>query len=158
MPGCGKSTAGVLLAKSLKLDFTDTDLLVQSQQNRSLQDIIDSNGMKSFLKAEEKCILSIKASNTVIATGGSVVYSPVAMKHLAAAGTVIYLEIGLSECRKRLADYSGRGVVMPKDMDLEQLFKERIPLYEQYAQFTVDSSVNGHEAVVKNILECLPAR
>lgn len=140
MPGAGKSTLGVVLAKILNYSFIDADLLIQSQCDKTLQKIIDACGPDGFIEVENEVLCTLSADQSVIATGGSAVYSDEAMKHLSSIGTVVYLQVSLKELEKRLGGLYERGVVM-KDgigMSLNALYEERIPLYEKYAEVTVD--------------------
>ena len=135
MPGAGKSTLGVVLAKILNYSFIDADLLIQSQCDKTLQKIIDACGPDGFIEVENEVLCTLSADQSVIATGGSAVYSDEAMKHLSSIGTVVYLQVSLKELEKRLGGLYERGVVM-KDgigMSLNALYEERIPLYEKYA-------------------------
>lgn len=140
MPGAGKSTLGIVLAKILAYDFLDTDLLIQNRCQKTLQKIIDTRGPEGFIEVENKILGELTASKTVIATGGSAVYSAEAMAHLATLGTIIYLRISYEEMTKRLGDLQERGVVLKEgsSMDLSDLYAERKPLYEQYAEIVVD--------------------
>lgn len=140
MPGAGKSTLGVVLAKILNYSFIDADLLIQSQCDKTLQKIIDACGPDGFIEVENEVLCTLSADQSVIATGGSAVYSDEAMKHLSSIGTVVYLQVSLKELEKRLGGLYERGVVM-KDgigMSLNSLYEERIPLYEKYAEVTID--------------------
>jgi len=114
MPGAGKSTIGVLLAKAMKMPFIDTDLLIQQKYNKYLQEIIDEVGVKEFLSIEEKTALELNVENHVIATGGSMIYSNLALEHLKKDGVLVYLQLRYDEIESRLADISGRGVAMEK--------------------------------------------
>lgn len=143
MPGAGKSTLGVVLAKILNYSFIDADLLIQSQCDKTLQKIIDACGPDGFIEVENEVLCTLSADQSVIATGGSAVYSDEAMKHLSSIGTVVYLQVSLKELENRLGGLYERGVVM-KDgigMSLNALYEERIPLYEKYAEVTID--ING---------------
>lgn len=140
MPGAGKSTLGVVLAKILNYSFIDADLLIQSQCDKTLQKIIDACGPDGFIEVENEVLCTLSADQSVIATGGSAVYSDEAMKHLSSIGTVVYLQVSLKELEKRLGGLYERGVVM-KDgigMSLNALYEERIPLYKKYAEVTID--------------------
>ena len=140
MPGAGKSTLGVVLAKILNYSFIDADLLIQSQCDKTLQKIIDACGPDGFIEVENEVLCTLSADQSVIATGGSAVYSDEAMKHLSSIGTVVYLQVSLKELENRLGGLYERGVVM-KDgigMSLNALYEERIPLYEKYAEVTID--------------------
>ena len=152
MPGVGKSTIGVLLAKAASRDFLDTDVAIQAREGRALQDIIDTDGVDAFLAVEEHLILTLDATGHVIATGGSVVYSRPAMKHLAAGGVIIHLHLPPVPLERRLADLKTRGVVMSPGKTIADLFKERHPLYEKHAQVTIDCTAKTHEQIVAEIM------
>lgn len=141
MPGAGKSTLGVVLAKILGYDFVDADILIQNQSDRTLQKIIDALGPTGFIEVENDVLRDIEADHTVISTGGSAVYSEEAMRHLAEIGAIVYLKVSLEELRERLGGLHERGVVMRDGMgmSLDDLFEERIPLYERYAEITLES-------------------
>ena len=138
MPGCGKSTVGVLLAKALQMDFVDTDIVLQQQQGKKLQEIIDQVGNDAFLKMEEDCVRGLECDRTVVATGGSVVYGAEAMAHLKAIGTVVYLRLTCENITERLGDLHARGVTIKPGWTLRDLYNERCPLYEQYADIVQD--------------------
>lgn len=152
MPGAGKSTVGVLLAKYTSRDFIDTDVYIQAGEGRRLYEIIAEKGMKEFCKIEERYILSLYCKSHVIATGGSVVYSDKAMRHLKASGVVIHLDLSVLELEKRLSDLDARGVVRAPGQSIEDLYKEREPLYLRYADFTVDCDGLNHDQVVEKII------
>jgi shikimate kinase len=152
MPGAGKSTIGVLLAKALKKPFIDTDLLIQQKYNMFLQDIIDKYGLKRFLFAEEEIAVSMDIRNHVIATGGSIIYSDAALKHLKKEGFVVYIKLRLDEIEKRISNISSRGIAKEKDKTLMDLYNERVPLYEKYADITVNCSDMDIEASVAEIV------
>lgn len=153
MPGSGKSTIGVLLAKALRRDFVDTDLVIQTETGRALQEILDSEGIPGFLRIEERVILAFQAQGRVVATGGSVVYSGPAMEHLAEAGVVVYLRCSLPSLQGRLRNLDTRGVVRREGQTIEDLLAEREPLYERYAQITVDNSHEDHAQVVDELVD-----
>ncbi len=140
MPGAGKSTLGVVLAKILNYDFLDTDLVIQKKYGQTLQAIINERGPLGFIEAENQVLGEIDVEHTVISTGGSAVYSAEAMEHLRQHGTVVYLKISSEELVKRLGDLEERGVVMKAGMSrgLIDLYEERLPLYQQWAEITVD--------------------
>ena len=138
MPGCGKSTLGVILAKELGMDYADTDLLIQKQYGKLLKDIIAERGVDGFLAAEEEVCSRISLQKTVIATGGSIVYGERAMEHLRQNGTLVYLRLSYETISKRLADLQLRGVALKEGQDLKALYEERVPLYEHWADLTVD--------------------
>ena len=137
MPGAGKSTVGVVLAKSLGFRFIDSDLLIQKKTGAILHDIIKEHGLEDFSSIENEVNRSIKTNKTVIATGGSVVYCTEAMQHLKTIGTVIYLKLSYDEIEKRLGNLEQRGVAIKKGQTLKSLYDERIPLYEKYADITI---------------------
>lgn len=140
MPGCGKSTVGVVLAKHLGYAFIDSDLLIQSREKRLLCEIIEQEGLERFNQIEEEVNASIRADRSVIATGGSVVYGPRAMEHLRQIGTVVYLKLPFREIEERLGDLAQRGVSVREGQSLRELYEERIPLYERYAHVVVDGT------------------
>lgn len=137
MPGAGKSTVGVVLAKRLGLSFVDTDLLIQAQTGRHLQAIIDTDGLSRFRAIEEEVLLSADVSGTVIATGGSVVYSEAGMAALSARGVVVFLEVPPLELERRIKDMDNRGVVIDPGQTFADLYANRLPLYRRYADITV---------------------
>ena len=155
MPGCGKSTIGVILAKSLGFDFIDSDLIIQHEAGKKLQEIIASDGLDAFIELEDSVNSKINADNTVIATGGSVVYCEKAMKHFKSIGRVIYLEASMNELKNRISNFKTRGIVIPDGKSFEELYMERVPLYEKYSDFTVSSNTGNAEAVVQNICSLL---
>ncbi len=137
MPASGKSTVGVILAKILGMDFVDTDIIIQQNEGARLNQIIEKNGVEAFLKKEEQAILSLQARNTVIATGGSVVYSSAAMEHLATGSKIIYLKVQKEELYDRLKDIQERGVVLRHGETMDEMFDIRSKLYEKYADITI---------------------
>lgn len=153
MPGCGKSTVGVLLAKVLQFGFTDCDLLIQKRCSMSLQNIIDTCGLDRFLKEEEDTIVSFNDDNCIVATGGSAVYSQKAMEHLKKNGIVVYLSLPLEDIEGRLTNIKTRGVAMQKGTTVAELYKERSPLYEKYADITVEAHGLDIEETVEQVAE-----
>ena len=151
MPGVGKSTVGVLLAKALGRHFLDTDVFIQAAQGRSLQEIIDSDGLAAFREIEEDYATRIDLTNAVIATGGSVVYSEKAMQALAEHGVIVHLDLPVERIEQRLANLHTRGVVMEKGQTIRSLYVQREPLYRQYAQITIDCTDKNHEQIVDEI-------
>ena len=141
MPGAGKYTLGVVLAKILGMDFVDGDILIQNQVGNTLQKIIDAQGVDGFLQVENDALAAVDVQNTVISTGGSAIYSDEAMRHLTDIGTVVYLDVSLEELRSRLGSLHERGVVMRKgvSMSLDEIFEERGPLYRKYAEITLQT-------------------
>jgi shikimate kinase len=152
MPGAGKSTVGVILAKTLGMDFVDTDLEIQRSHGRLLQDIIDESGIAGFLRAEEQTILKGSYNHAVIATGGSVVYSSKAMAHLKKGAVVIYLKVDIGTLQRRINNIATRGIAMSRDQTLNDIYLERTPLYEQYADIIIDCSNKDVEGAVESIL------
>lgn len=140
MPGAGKSTLGVVLAKILNRGFADTDLLLQGHLGCTLQEFIDTHGPQALIAEEGQVLSGVTASNSVIATGGSAVYSADGMRHLAELGTIVYLQISYASLADRLVDLDERGVVMTggSSMSLNDLYQERVPLYERYADVVVN--------------------
>ncbi len=155
MPGAGKSTVGVLLAKNLLMDFTDTDLIIQKKTKKALCDIINEHGTEYFISLEEKIILEEEFSNCVIATGGSAVYGKKAMARLRENGICIYLKTDLPELIKRLGDITTRGIAMDKNTGIPELLEMRSPLYEKYADLTIDCTGLTPEECVKQIYKLL---
>ena len=151
MPGCGKSTVGVLLAKALGMDFVDTDVVFQAREGRKLQRIIEEIGVDAFLKREEEAILGFTSDRTVIATGGSVVYGEHAMKHLHENGVVIYIRLPYDEIERRLSNLATRGVTLREGQTLYDLYLERIPLYEKEADIVFDANGLEIEKTVASI-------
>jgi shikimate kinase len=151
MPGVGKSTIGVLLAKYANLGFLDTDLLLQAQEGRSLQQIVDQDGYLGLRAAEERLILSLTCTHQVIATGGSVVYSNPAMEHLQSLGRIVFLDLPLEELRPRLTDLDNRGLVRRPGQSLDDLYAERLPLYRRDAEITIDCRGLTQEQVARAI-------
>ncbi len=153
MPGVGKSTVGVILAKELGYQFLDSDLLIQQREGKLLREIIDEVGAEGFIAIENQVNASIRADRSVIATGGSAVYGQEAMRHLHAISTIVYLETEFPVIRQRLADIRGRGVVLREGQRLADLYAERVPLYRQYADMTVDVTALSVEQTVQNLLQ-----
>jgi len=155
MPGAGKSTVGVVLAKALGMQFVDTDILIQERAGRMLQEILDEDGPDAFRRNEEEAILSLHLHHAVIATGGSVVYSEDAMAHLRSAGVVVYLEISYDAMVKRLKNITTRGILLLPGQSLRKMYDERIPLYERYADLTVACTGRDLESVIGSVIEAL---
>lgn len=151
MPGAGKSTVGVVLAKRLGMSFMDSDLVIQEQEGRTLHEIIEQQGTEGFLLIEDKVNAAINPQNTVIATGGSVVYGSNAMEHLSEIGTVCYLKLSYESIRDRLGDLAQRGVVLKDGQTLMDLYHERTPLYEKYAKLVIDCENKNIREVVGEI-------
>lgn len=155
MPGVGKSTVGVVLAKNLGYSFLDSDLLIQKREGRVLHEIIEEKGLEGFNCIENEVNASIEAERTVIATGGSVIYGAEAMEHLRAAGVVVYLHLPLGELQIRLGDLNERGVSMQKGQTLASLMEERTPLYERYADVIIECHGLQIREIVRTIREKL---
>lgn len=153
MPGVGKSTVGVILAKELGFKFLDADLLIQQQEGRLLREIIAKEGAEGFIEVENRVNASICAERTIIATGGSAVYGKEAMQHLKEIGTVVYLEVSYDTIRSRLEDIKGRGVVLKSGQTLKDLYEERIPLYRKYADVVISEEHLNIEQTVQKLLE-----
>ena len=153
MPASGKSTVGVILAKVLGMDFIDTDLVIQKRENARLCEIQEERGIEVFLRCEEAAILSIQVKNSIIATGGSVVYSDAAMRHLKEDGAVVYLKVEKEELFRRLHDIKQRGVVLKDGETLDEMFDSRSILYEKYADFIVEEKAASIEETVERIRE-----
>jgi shikimate kinase len=152
MPGSGKSTIGSMLSKSLSMDFMDTDILIQNQVGRSLQEIVDSDGPMVLRMAEERALLNIDCKSKIIATGGSAVYSHDAMRHLGANGVIVFLDVNLAALKFRIDNYELRGLVKQPGQTLEELFRERFHLYRKYAQVTIDCNALTQDEVCKTII------
>ena len=155
MPACGKSTLGVVLAKTLGMKFVDTDLLIQEVQNCKLQEIIDERGMQEFLRIEEKVLSEIEVENSIISTGGSAVYSDKAMKHLGSIGDVVYIKLSLDEIERRLNNIKTRGIAMKPGETLADLYNMRVPLHEKYADITIETEGMGIEESIEVLIEKL---
>lgn len=151
MPGAGKSTVGVVLAKKAGMQFLDSDLVIQEKTGKRLSEIIDESGIDGFVQIEEQINAGLDVKNTIIATGGSVIYGPAAMKHLKEIGKVVYLEIPYQELEERLGDLNERGVVLKEGYTLQSLYRERLPLYEKYADLTIHCSGKLLREIVKEI-------
>lgn len=155
MPGAGKSTVGVLLAKTLGKNFVDSDVLIQVREGKTLQQIMDENDYLHLRQIEEAVLIDIDGHNMVIATGGSAVYSENAMKHLAHNGIIVYLETPLHRLRQRIRDYDTRGIARRPDQSFEELFAERTALYRLYADITLHSEQHAPEDMVAAIAKAL---
>jgi shikimate kinase len=155
MPGSGKSTVGVLVAKRLGMGFVDTDLLIQEEAGRTLQDIVDQDGYQALRRIEEQVLLKLSVESQVISTGGSAVYSDAAMRHLKANGTVVFLDIPLEVVVQRIGDYSLRGISRRPDQSLSELFDERFALYSRYADITVKGEGLTQDQVCETVVKAL---
>ncbi len=152
MPGAGKSTIGVLLAKLLVKEFVDTDLLIQTREAKSLQAILDYSGFMALRKAEEEVLLSLPCENHIVATGGSAVYSQKAMVYLKQFGQIVFLDVSMDELQNRIANASTRGIAKPETQSFAELFLERHPLYLQYADVVIKSEQKTVEEIVQAIV------
>ena len=156
MPGVGKSTIGVILAKELGYQFIDSDLVIQQQEKRLLREIIEQEGVDGFLEIENRVNAGIQAEGAVIATGGSAVYGAEAMEHFRQTGTVVYLRLTYEKLKKRLGNLRGRGVVLRKGQTLHDIYRERSVLYEKYADIIIEETGRDIEATLREILNfCL---
>ena len=138
MPGCGKSPVGVVLAKALGMDFIDSDLVIQKKTGVKLSQLIDEHGDEGFRAIENRINAELEADNSIIATGGSVIYGEDAMRHLKEIGTIIYLKLSCEAIEDRLGDLHARGVTIQPGWTLQDLYNERVPMYEKWADITVD--------------------
>lgn len=153
MPGAGKSTVGVVLAKTIGRSFIDTDLLIQESNGKLLQDIVDELGIDKFKALESLVIESLNVKDTVIATGGSVVYSDKGMARLKTLGDVVYLKLSYDEIEKRVQNITTRGLVLAKGKTLKDLYEERFPLYEKYADLTIECDGLTIEEIISKIVQ-----
>lgn len=160
MPGAGKSTVGVILAKRLGFQFIDTDLLIQAQKKCRLQQLIDTKGVKNFRAIEEQILLNLHTEYSVVATGGSVIYSKEGLDALGRTGFLIYIQVSLEALQRRIADMGQRGLVIAKGQTFEQLYRERTPLYENFSDLTLFCADLNAEQVAakieKEIGRCWP--
>ena len=152
MPGAGKSTIGVILAKSLSFDFIDSDVYIQAQKGKTLQEIINTEGLKYFCTIEEQYIIALSCTSSVIATGGSVIYSDKAMSHLKSNGIIIYLYLPFTIIEKRLSNFCSRGVVIKQGQRLFDLYNEREPLYRRHGDIIINCTNLTHEEVIEAII------
>lgn len=157
MPGSGKSTVGVILAKMLAKRYLDTDILLQNIAKRSLQDIVDKDGHMALREVEQNVLLSIRCRDHIIATGGSAAYSESAMKHLKKEGIIVFLHADLPALKKRIHNYETRGLAKRPDQSFQDLFEERLVLYEKFADITVKCSNLTQDQVCEVIVEQLPS-
>ena len=155
MPGAGKSTLGILLAKELAKDFVDTDVLIQLREGKCLQTILDERDYLNLRDIEEQVLLSTHLPNHVIATGGSAVYSEAGMLHLKKYGPVIFLDVALDELKQRIHNYETRGIAMHPGQSFQNLFDERRTLYLKYADNVIDCQGKSQEALLNQIAEIL---
>lgn len=155
MPGAGKSTVGVVLAKMLGYRFMDSDLVIQERENMLLRDIIERDGLDGFIRIENQVNATIRCNRTVIATGGSVVYGKEAMQHLKECGYVIYIRLDFEEICKRVGNIKQRGIVLRDGQSFAQLYEERCPLYEEYADIIIDAKDTTIESLATLMVKSL---
>lgn len=155
MPGVGKSTLGVILAKELGYQFVDSDLLIQQQEKMLLKDIIAKKGVDGFLQVENEVNASIKTERSVIATGGSAVYGTDAMHHFRNTGLIVYLKCSYETLEKRLGDLKGRGVVLKEGQTLYDIYKERSVLYQKYADLVIEEDGKDIEETLAAVIDAL---
>ena len=153
MPGSGKSTVGIILAKMTSRNFIDTDVLIQCREGRCLQNIVNTDGHMALRKVEEEAILSVDCRNYVIATGGSAAYSHAAMSHLRRDGTVVFLHTTMETLNARIRNYATRGLAKRPDQSLADLFHERLTLYRRYADITIENDTLTQEDVCGEIIQ-----
>ncbi len=151
MPGSGKSTVGVILAKAMTRPYLDSDILIQLSEKRSLQDIVDADGYMVLRRIEEQILLGIRCENHVIATGGSAAYSEKAMRHLRENGIIIFLDASLDTLRRRIHNYETRGLAKRPEQSFDDLFQERYELYSRYADIVIDSNSRTQDQVCEDI-------
>jgi shikimate kinase len=155
MPGVGKSTVGVVLAKVLGYKFVDSDIVIQEREKRLLHEIISTEGVEGFIEIENQVNASIETDKSIIATGGSVVYGKEAMEHLKSIGKVVYLKLSYEQIEKRLSDIKGRGVVLKTGQNLKNLYDERTLLYDKYADIVIDEENLSVEETITKIIEAI---
>lgn len=155
MPGAGKSTIGVLLAKALNYDFIDADLVIQRENNKKLYEIINDSGIDEFLKIEKNTIANINTKRTVIATGGSAIYGKEAMEHMQKNGVIVYLKLSCIEIVNRISNIKTRGIAMKDGKTIFDIYNERVPLYEQYADIVIDAEGTTVEECVTLVSETI---
>lgn len=153
MPGAGKSTVGVVLAKRLGYRFIDSDLVIQEKYGKLLHELIEEHGVEGFWKIENDVNASLNVENAIIATGGSAIYGKEAMEHLREMATVVYLKLSYEEIQERLGDLNARGVTLKPGQDLQALYEERTPMYEKYAHITIACDNKMLREIVKEIAQ-----
>lgn len=155
MPAVGKSTVGIVVAKRLRMGFIDTDLLIQDQEKKLLREIIEDVGQDGFLKIENQVNASVEAENSVISPGGSVVYCREAMEHYKKIGTIVYLKVSYQTIKRRIRNPKKRGVVLREGQTLRDLYYERVPYFEKYADITVCGDGCRIEETIKNVMKAV---
>ena len=152
MPGVGKSTVGVVLAKKMGYSFVDSDLVIQQQEGKLLHELITEQGIDGFLQTENRINASIDVSRSVIATGGSAIYGKEAMEHFSQIGTIVYLKLSLASVEERLGDLQERGVTLREGQGLKELYAERIPYYEKYADIVIECENKSIRQIMEEIV------
>ncbi len=155
MPGAGKSTIGVLLAKAMNYDFLDSDLVIQQKCKKRLYEIINESGIDEFLRLEDEIISSINVDDTVVATGGSAIFGINAMNHMKSSGIVVYLKLSCEEIIRRVNNIKTRGIAMDKGKNIKDIYDERIPLYEKYADITIEAEEKSVEECVSLVMDSI---
>lgn len=155
MPGSGKSTVGIILAKIMAMDFVDTDILIQHRENKTLQEIVNAHGHMVLREIEEDVLLNVNLQNHIIATGGSAAYSKPAMLHLKENGIIVFLHANLDTLKSRITNYENRGLAKREDQSFQDLFDERYSLYTRYADMVIDSNGTTQEEVCSDIMNQL---
>lgn len=158
MPGAGKSTVGVVLAKRMGQRFVDSDLVIQEQYGKLLHELIEEHGVEGFWRIENEVNASLETTGSIIATGGSVIYGAEAMEHLREIGTVVYLQLPYEEIEERLGDLNARGVTLQPGQTLKDLYEERTPLYEKYAHLVIECSGKSLREVVTELAQRMGRR
>ncbi|GAB6931123.1 shikimate kinase [Paenibacillus sp. JCM 10914] len=153
MSGAGKSTLGVKLATALGMDFVDTDIIIQQHEGRTLQEVMDQEGMEYFMRIEEELVSGVQLSHCVIATGGSVIYSEKAMVNLKQIGFIMYLHVPYEEIEKRITNLTTRGIVYRRGNNLREIYEERVPLYMKYSDITINCDNKDTEQCVREMKE-----
>ena len=155
MPASGKSTIGVVLAKTLGIGFVDTDLIIQQREKRLLQDIINNDGLEKFLDCERDAILSQNYKNSVVSTGGSAVFRDEAMQYLKNEGVIVFIDVDLETLEKRLKNIKTRGVAAAAGQSVEDIYNERIALYRKYADITLKVESENVEQSVEKLINII---
>ena len=153
MPGAGKSTVGVLLAKAMNYEFLDTDILIQKENGKKLFEINNEKGLEEFLHIENDVLSRVNTTNTVVATGGSAIFGSKAMEHLKSIGHIVYIKLSCKEIIRRVNNIKTRGIAMKKGKTMEDVYNERVPLYEKYADIVVDAESTTIEEAVEKIMK-----
>ncbi|EAT17140.1 shikimate kinase [Desulfuromonas acetoxidans] len=153
MPGAGKSTIGIILAKNLGMGYIDTDILIQINQQKTLQEILDESDYLNLRRVEEQEILRLNITNQIIATGGSAVYSEKTMAHLKTISTIVFLDVSFDEICRRIHNFDTRGIACAENQTFEDLYQERLQLYRRYAEVTVDGNVMDQDEMAETIAE-----